>query len=204
LNFIDKLAYTMEGGKESEQGGLPARRGEDTPLASLMHEHENSNGPTHQEMVAAIRRGMAQKRADMERGCYKYNPDWVEWLGDQLSWQGITKGGLEYAESAPRSPITNKPEFPKLLMAWDAISHRFLKHEHARWRIESVIESRVKYFEPIITLKPKEAKLLDAMAEAAGIPRTHGETEINLREYLPEHLARHIGQRLPKDSLENN
>ncbi len=92
----------------------------------------------------------------------------------------------------------------KLLMAWDTISHPFLQHEHDRWRIETVIKDHIKYFEPIITLRPKEAKLLAAMAEAVGIPGTHGETSLDLQKRLPEHLTRHIGERLGSNAGTNS
>jgi len=149
----------------SEPKPLPVQRGENTQRASLPQQEDRSNEPSHEDMVAALRRSMEQKRANMERGGYKYNLDPVEYLGRQLSWQGVTKGGLEYPESAPRSPITNKPEFPKLLMAWDAISHPYLKSEFDRRRIAGVIKSFVPYFEPTITFRPNTALLEFSSAE---------------------------------------
>jgi hypothetical protein len=83
----------------SEPKQLPDQHGEITPRASLPQEEERSNEPSHEDMVAAIRRTIAQKRAEKERNGYKFDP--VEYVGDQLISLNIKKGGLEYSEAGP-------------------------------------------------------------------------------------------------------
>jgi hypothetical protein len=181
---------------QGEQPQLPARRGEITQ-SSLPQEAEHSNEPSHEDMVAAIRRSIAQRRDERERRKLAFDP--VAYVGNELAWQEIKRGEgrLEYLEAGP------EPYFPKLVIAWDVLSLPFLKDERLKGGRERFLKNFAKYLEPTITLKPNEAKLLDAMAEAAGIPRTHGETEIDLRRHLPEHVARLFRQRPTNDATEN-
>ena len=74
----------------SEPKQLPVQRGENTPRASLPQEEERSDEPSHEELVAAIRHSIAQKRAEKERNGYKFDP--VEYVGDQLISLNIKKG----------------------------------------------------------------------------------------------------------------
>jgi len=74
------------------------------------------------------------------------------------------------------------------------------------YRVGWVIKDHAKYFEQTITLRPKEAKFLAAMAEAAGIPRPpalsgeEAKTFDLLQDFAPENTQR----RAPADPVTEN
>jgi hypothetical protein len=149
---IDIIQASMTGGKEGENPRyitsahpsqpepkqLPAQRGEQFPR-SKPQDQEGSDEPTHEDMVAAIRRSIAQRRAERERIGLAFDP--VAYVGNELSWQEIkrSKGGLEYLESGPQ------PYFPKLVIAWDVLSLSFLKDERLKSGRERFLKDFAKY-----------------------------------------------------------
>src|SRR5687768_15711605 len=146
--------YRAQQPNPGEQQELPVQRGEQFPRA-IPQQQEGSDEPSHEEMVAAIRRSIAQRRAERERISLAFDP--VEYVGNELAWQEIKRGTgrLEYLEAGPQ------PYFPKLVIAWDVLSLPFLKDESLKGGRERFLKDFAKYLEPTITLKPSEAKLFD-------------------------------------------
>ena len=65
--------------------------------------------------------------------------------------------------------------YAKLIMAWDIISLPYIKprYQVSKNNAESGLRERAKILGHTVTLDPMESKLLDAMAEAVGIPNTY-------------------------------
>jgi hypothetical protein len=67
------------------------------------------------------------------------------------------------------------------LVVWDSISYPFMKDEEYQYAASgSVLASTAARRDNIVRLTPEAAKLIDAMAEAAGIPHTRGRTVYDL------------------------
>jgi hypothetical protein len=94
---------------ESHQGS-PA----ESVLASLRRENLDSEAWSHTEMVALIKREMAQY-VERHRPS-RFDP--VAWMREQLTWQ------VAKSTAAATEKTLNRQEMPhaKLLCAWDAVS----------------------------------------------------------------------------------
>jgi hypothetical protein len=70
----------------------------------------------------------------------------------------------------------------QLMMAWDVISQPYYKSAYHRGLVETSISDDARVLGRTITLDPHESKLLDAMAEAVGIPNRYGQATQEKRE----------------------
>jgi hypothetical protein len=122
-------------------------------------------------MVAIIRSAMEEKRARI--GDYGFDP--VLWMRDQICIADTMKG---IAENRPPSEGLGNTPYAKLIMAWDIISVPYIKPRYhvSKSNAERGIRERAQILGPTITLDPNESRLLDAMAEAVGIPNPFGAT----------------------------
>ena len=73
-----------------------------------------------------------------------------------------------------------------LQTAWDALYYTRYPAEGGEWSkwVRAELETRVSFMkQSSLTLPPKSVTLLDAMAEAAGLPRKRGEATIDLSSF---------------------
>jgi hypothetical protein len=122
----------------------------------------------------------------------------VVYLEEQLSWQHVTKGGLEYPDSSRGKPANDPSYFPTLLFAWDVISLPHVKGEFDKERRNRLIKDSAKHFGHSIILNPTEAKFLDEMTDAVGITRPRGQTTVDQLVYI--NLYRPDGDPLPRST----
>ena len=122
---------------------------------------------SHEEIVASIRKDMAAYIA--EKKPYKFDP--VAWMRERFI---SARTALLFTEN-PERGLVARHESPhaQLLMAWDVISQPYYKTAYHRGLVESTVKTDARHLGHTITLDPKESMLLDAMAEAVGIPNTY-------------------------------
>ena len=68
-----------------------------------------------------------------------------------------------------KSDVIDDPH-AKLLLAWEIISLPHLRSQFKRDHVEVAIRDKARILGRTITLDPNESKLLDAMADACGLP----------------------------------
>lgn len=97
----------------------------------------------------------------------------AEWLGWQLQ---------KKATSETKAPFI----FYDLANAWDALASDHYTAEGGEWGkyVRNLLATHIDMTKQTsLTLPPKSVKLLDAMAEVAGIPRKRGEATIDLTPF---------------------
>jgi hypothetical protein len=188
----------MAGGHEGEreltsQGGVNKDSNANNPLALLTEDKP------HEQIVDIIKHTLAQKREEWEKkyGVGSFDP--VEWVGMQLTKQRFTNP-LRHTD-----PYSN--QLNDIVAAWDSISIPHVKSGNYRDALRDVLhnkaeiilvsdEGRARWTNTrrpgvregdtvTVTLEPKAVKLIDAMADAVGIPRTRGEATFDLLKYAP-------------------
>lgn len=100
----------------------------------------------------------------------------AEWLGWHLRKEA---GNGIYQGEAQR-------QLMDLWVAWDALYHTRYPAENGGWRnmVRSELEFRAGQMrQPAITLSPRSVTIVDAMAEAAGLPLKRGEAIIDLTPF---------------------
>jgi hypothetical protein len=127
----------------------------------------------HEELVGIIRSVLQENRTDYEkRGC-DFDP--AVWLGEYLT------------AKATRNGFTIERSVLDVLLAWDAISHPYIKNHDYREIVKSVIKTGAAIRgSNVVTLEQKAVKFLDVMAEAVGIPRTPGEATVDILKNIRE------------------
>jgi hypothetical protein len=96
----------------------------------------------------------------------------VAWLVDRLSTAALTSAfsGLD--------PDNQRYD---TMLVWDTISHPHVKDDDYRYDVRtSVIDSTASRGDNIVKLPPASVALIDAMAEAVGIPHVPGKTTYDL------------------------
>jgi hypothetical protein len=144
-----------------------------TPLSPLMQRDETRGERSHAEMVAMIKRDMAAYIAEKDLDIKRFNP--VQWMRDQLC--------LEIAKQSVREnngQIVDAAAVPhaNLQLAWEVISFPYITRDIYRSNVEHGIKSKSRTLGQTITLDHNESRLLEAMAEACGIPLTYGHVTI--------------------------
>jgi hypothetical protein len=117
--------------------------------------------------VADIKNAIAVQRAEQEASGKQFDP--VFWLGDLLTRSAATATG---AARQNRSDLSD---------AWDVISQPFVKSPDYRQAIDAtLLTSTAMRRSNTVTLTPPAAKLMRAMADAAGVPYDPKQTTIDL------------------------
>ena len=125
--------------------------------------------------MASIRKDMAAYVA--ERKPSQFDP--VVWMRERLSWELSV---LTVAESPDKLVDRQHAPHAQLMMAWDVISQPHYKSAYHRGLVETSLRDDARVLGHTITLDPNESKLLDAMAEAVGIPNTFGQMTPDKKE----------------------
>jgi hypothetical protein len=150
-----------------------------TTLSALfMHDQQGDKERSHEEMVALIRGAIEKKRASLRK--FVSDPDAIfdpaAWIREEIIHANTRRILAE-------TPVHNKQTldielgkrpYAKLIMAWDIIALPYYRSEHRRGLSEYGMKERAKIQGHDILLDPTESKLLDAMAEAVGIPNPYG------------------------------
>jgi hypothetical protein len=134
-----------------------------------MHEQQGGKERSYEEMVSLIKSAAEEERARL--GDYCFDP--ALWIRDQIIGADTRK---MHAENIPLDELGATP-YAKLLMAWELISVQYIKpmYHVSKSNTEYTIREKAKTLGHTITLDPKESMLLDAMAEAVGIPNPYGQ-----------------------------
>jgi hypothetical protein len=136
----------------------------------------------YEELVGNVRHLIEQARERHQRGhpdgSFSANEPFepAEWLG----WHLRKEAGNGIHQGEAQSQLMD------LWAAWDALYYTRYPSEGGGWRnmVRSELEFRAgEMKQPAITLTPKSVTLLDAMAEAAGLPRKRGEATIDLTPF---------------------
>lgn len=110
---------------------------------------------------------MAIERDRYAKEGWSFDP--VAWLGDRLTATTFTDFGQD---GEPRLDIS---------LVWDSISYRHIKSEKYKETVAStVLTGTALRRKNIAELTPKSVMLIDAMAEAAGIPHQRGQRRFDL------------------------
>jgi hypothetical protein len=138
--------------------------------------------PPYEVLVGNIRRLVEQARERHQRG----HPDAsfraqepfepAEWLG----WYLHDEVGRVRDASEAQYQLFD------LATAWDALYYTRYPAEGGGWSemVKGLLEARVDQTkQPSLTLPPRSVTLLDAMAEAANLPRKRGEATIDLTPF---------------------
>jgi hypothetical protein len=121
----------------------------------------------HDELVYDIKAAIAQARQSYEAENKPFDP--ASWLSRRLT------------ESAVDDYWRKNKERLETLLVWDSISYPFMQDEEYQYAASgSVLASTAGRRDNIVRLTPEGAKLIDAMAEAAGIPHTRGRVVYDL------------------------
>lgn len=165
-------AVSSQVGEGSVRSAVPAR----TPS---WYEQELP----YEALVSIIRRLVEEARARHRQG----HPDGpfspnepfepAEWLGWYLHQEASKDNDLREGHH-PRYDLVN---------AWDALYYTRYPAEGGQWShyTRSLLETHVEMTQQTsLTLPPKSVTLLDAMAEAAGLPRKRGEATIDLTPFV--------------------
>ena len=153
----------------------PPLQSEANPLASLLREQRGGEERSHEELVAIIRADIEGERTRLRK--FVSNPDSifdpVLWIRDKITFADTQRS---IAENRPPSAGLGATVYAKFIMAWDIISSPYIKPRYyiTKSNAERGIRERAKILGSTITLDPNESKLLDAMAEAVGIPNPFG------------------------------
>jgi hypothetical protein len=133
-------------------------------LPSLMQDEEAWSERSHEEMVDILRSSMEQYRLDRDPESRWFDP--ANWMRDQLCFAMAIKSAAENQE------ISHAADMPhaRLLLAWEIISQPHLKSQFKRDHVEGAIRDKARILGRTIMLDPNESKLLDAMADACGLP----------------------------------
>lgn len=137
---------------------------------SFLREQCGEGERSHEELVDILRKDLA---AYMERKqLTRYSPDPVAAMRDRFI-TALTD--FELAQNPEPNLNVGRYEMPhaQLLMAWDIISQPYYKSAHLRSLTESAVKTDARHLGHTITLDSNESKLLDAMAEAVGVPNTY-------------------------------
>ena len=136
----------------------------------------------YEELVGNIRHLVEQARERHQKGhpdaSFSANEPFepAEWLGWHLRNEvGKVEDGSE-----------TQHQIYDLSTAWDAQYYTRYPTEGGRWSqmVKGLLEARVdRTKQTSLILPPKSVTLLDAMAEAAGLPRKRGEATIDLSSF---------------------
>jgi hypothetical protein len=194
------MAQIENGG--SPQGALepvrnPRQEAEHTKAnltALFMEDTQGGKERSHQELVSIIRGAMEKKRASLRQ--FVSDPDAIfdpaAWIREEIIHANTRKIlatiPVQNEESLePYVELGNRP-YAKLIMAWDIITLPYYKSEYAKGRAKDGMQERARILGHDITLDPTQSKLLDAMAEAVGIPNPYSQVTREkkaLKERLP-------------------
>lgn len=169
---------------EEEAGGPRPAIPEQT-ASSTVPAHAPSwfeQDPPYEELVGTIRRLVEQARERHQRG----HPDAsfsaqepfapAEWLG----WYLHDEVGRVRDASEAQYQLFD------LATAWDALYYTRYPAEGGGWSemVKGLLEARVEQIKQTsLTLPARSVTLLDAMAEAANLPRKRGEATIDLTPF---------------------
>ena len=128
-------------------------------LPFFMQDEETWSERSHEEMVNIIKSSMEQYRLDRDPESRWFDP--ADWMRDQLCF--------EMAKKSVEVDVLDDPHV-NLLLAWEIISLPYLRSKWKRDHVEGAINDKARILGHTITLDPNESKLLDAMADACGIP----------------------------------
>jgi hypothetical protein len=124
----------------------------------------------HEEMVARMRRTVAEAKARFETKWGKDTFDPVEWVGFMVNPSGLRERTKEAED---------------LAIAWDALSFPFVKGQSYKHGTREGVKVHTMQHGQYVTLEPKAAKLLDVMTDALNIPHKRGEATIDLLANIP-------------------
>jgi hypothetical protein len=140
-------------------------------LAPLMGDEKAWSERSHEEMVDILRSSMVQYRVERDPESRWFDP--VDWMREQLCFEMAKKSvAMNQGETVD---VTDMPH-AKLLLAWEIISQPYMRSKFNRDHVEVAIRDKVRILGRTVTLDPNESRLLDAMADACGIPQ-QGEQE---------------------------
>jgi len=144
--------------------------GADNALSRLMRDEKTWSEISHEEIVASIRKDMAAYRVRKGQNS-QFDP--VAWMREHFIHRKVELALVENPNLDPNVDRQHRPH-AQLLMAWDIIALPHYKSTYERGLAESALRDDARVHGHTITLDPNERKLLDAMAEAVGIPNTWG------------------------------
>ena len=136
-----------------------AKQAANERLPFLMQDEEAWSERTHEEIVDMLRSSMEQYRLDRDPESRWFDP--ADWMRDELCF-AMAKNSVEV-------DVLDDPHV-NLLLAWEIISLPHLRSQSKRDHVEVAIRDKARILGRTITLNPNESKLLDAMADACGIP----------------------------------
>jgi len=166
----------------AEVAGIPRKQGDATidlsPFTQrdTWRQEDNWFEPEkpYEELVEDMRALVQQGRADYpETDTKPFNP--AAWLG----W---------YLQGLAEREAVGQQRYGDVKTAWDALAYTYYPaeggaqrdRELARWQLEGYVSYTNQ---TSLILPPESAKVLDAMAEVAGIPRKRGEATIDLSSF---------------------
>jgi hypothetical protein len=169
------------------------------PLIPHPGEGERSSEWTHEELVQGFRHLIDTTIQERLRGKDWYDTKKIYPAGiirDELVHQSLFAVG-----NPDNKLLVDRSRFySKIKDAWDVIAFDhyrerdgvvsyFVRDEafHYLSLTYQIAKDKEEPRPEIITLDPLQAKILDALAEAAGVPHQQGQTEIE----IPEHLRGH-------------
>jgi hypothetical protein len=150
---------------ESQQG-----RAADSPWAPILREQQSGEERSHEEMVAGIRREMAEYVERVRPS--KFDP--VDWMRYQLTSQ-TAKHTLEITH---KNRTRQESPHAMVLFAWDVISEPYYTNDHTRRLAKLCFQDDARVHGNIITLNPQESKLLEVMTDACGFPMRYGRVTV--------------------------
>ena len=134
-------------------------------LTPLMQNEEAWSERSHEEMVDIIKSSMERYRLDRDPESRWFDP--ADWMRDQLCFAMAIKSVAE--NRGQGIDVLDDPHV-NLLLAWEIISQPYLRTQFKRDHVKGAINDKARILGRTITLDPNESKLLDAMADACGIP----------------------------------
>jgi hypothetical protein len=117
-------------------------------------------------MVADIKIAITNARTEYETKGARFDP--VEWLERRITNRALA------AEDTHRSRYD-------AMLVWDLISHPYIQDKEYREDVAfTILSSTAGRQDNIVTLRPEAVYLIDAMADAVGIPHTPGQRRFDL------------------------
>lgn len=147
---------------------------------------ENWYERPHEELVADIRSVVTQARTSAEKKGQPFDP--IMWVGEQLMRSIWSTSGEARRNRSDTS------------LVWDAISHPYIQDKEYKRAVEDVLRlGTAERKSNLVTLDPEAVKLIDAMADAVGVPHRREQTTFDLLTDEQKKLFRIIHPRIARE-----
>jgi hypothetical protein len=162
--------YHKPFGESSRRGETGSRETQVVKRAPQEQQWYEQDIP-YEQLVATLKYLRARENARWGTPLHRFPT--AEWLADELNTQ---------AERSANSgaPIEEQTFFHELKIAWHAVAYPQFGRSLSGIARKQTAEYIQTTGSTSVTLRPKAAKLFDAMAEVAEIPRTRGQTTVDL------------------------